>query len=107
MKKAIIKLIEKFFIPHRYAPFRRHFAGLAMQLLVYANIHRNRNLRTKFIIFGLGRTGSALLVRLLDQNPEIQCDGEMIRFPVLSPSILLTGSRDFFEGTGKGSSEWP
>lgn len=32
----------------------------------------------KFIIFGLGRSGSTLLKQLLDSHPEITCEGELL-----------------------------
>lgn len=39
----------------------------------------------KFLIFGRGRSGSTLLYRLLNQHPEINCQGELLhhysRFP--------------------------
>lgn len=32
--------------------------------------------KTKFVIFGQGRTGSTLLTSLLSSHPEITCEGE-------------------------------
>jgi len=32
----------------------------------------------KFVIFGQARTGSTLLVRLLQSHPQVQCDGEIL-----------------------------
>jgi LPS sulfotransferase NodH len=34
--------------------------------------------KTRFIIFGLGRSGSTLLKQLLDSHPEITCEGELL-----------------------------
>jgi LPS sulfotransferase NodH len=40
---------------------------------------------TKFIIFGRGRSGSSLLVSLLDSHEQIHCDGELLKRRVLFP----------------------
>lgn len=37
-----------------------------------------------YVIFGQGRTGSTLLVRLLQSHPQLQCDGEMLHPRALS-----------------------
>lgn len=34
----------------------------------------------KFVIFAQGRTGSTLLVNLLDKHPDIKCDSEILHF---------------------------
>lgn len=34
--------------------------------------------KNKFVIFGLGRSGSTLLKQLLDSHPEIKCEGELL-----------------------------
>ncbi len=34
--------------------------------------------KVRFVIFGLGRSGSTLLKQLLDSHPEIQCEGELL-----------------------------
>lgn len=39
----------------------------------------------RFIIFGRGRSGSTLLVDLLNSNDRIHCDGEILHHKVLSP----------------------
>lgn len=36
-----------------------------------------KNNQTKFLIFGQGRSGSALLKELLNSHPKISCDGEL------------------------------
>lgn len=37
----------------------------------------------KFVIFGQARTGSSLLVNLLNSNPDIHCDGELLQERIL------------------------
>jgi hypothetical protein len=34
--------------------------------------------KTRFVIFGLGRSGSTLLKQLLNSHPEIKCEGELL-----------------------------
>lgn len=36
-----------------------------------------RGKKTKFVIFGLGRSGSTLLKQLIDSHPDIKCEGEL------------------------------
>lgn len=40
---------------------------------------------TKFVIFTAGRSGSTLLVDLLNSNPAVQCDDELLKRRVLFP----------------------
>ncbi|MBT9312510.1 hypothetical protein [Leptothoe kymatousa] len=43
----------------------------------------------RFILFGRGRSGTTALVSLLDAVAGIQCDGEILRRPVLLPQAYL------------------
>lgn len=38
-----------------------------------------------FVVFGRGRSGSTLLVQMLEAHPELSCLGEILRYPPLSP----------------------
>lgn len=40
---------------------------------------------TKFVIFGRGRSGSTLLVKLLDSAPNVHCDDEILNRKVTAP----------------------
>lgn len=40
---------------------------------------------TRFVLFGPGRSGSTLLVSLLDSHPDIYCEDEILHDPVLFP----------------------
>ena len=40
---------------------------------------------TKFIIFGSGRSGSTLLVSMLNAHPSVHCEGEILKRTLLSP----------------------
>lgn len=49
---------------------------------------------SNFVVFCRGRTGSTLLVQLLNSNDKIQCDGEILRESVDSPlSVVIESSR--------------
>lgn len=43
----------------------------------------------KFVIFGRGRSGSTLLVELLDSHPQIHCDNEILHDRVLFPRLYI------------------
>jgi LPS sulfotransferase NodH len=45
----------------------------------------------RFVVFGLGRTGSTLLTELLDAHPSIQCDGEILWQRVAFPKLYVAG----------------
>lgn len=60
---------------------RKRLGGHLLESRVYLKaLGHNRRLRdkTKFYIFGQGRTGSTLLVTLLDSHPEIHCHDELL-----------------------------
>lgn len=43
----------------------------------------------RFILFGRGRSGSTLLVSMLDNHPAITCAGEVLRFRTINPAAHL------------------
>lgn len=43
----------------------------------------------KFVLFGRGRSGSTLLVQMLDANPAIGCLDEVLRFKTLMPVRMV------------------
>lgn len=47
--------------------------------------------KQKFVIYGQGRTGSELLCKLLDLNPEIKCDTEILFHHLFFPQLLIKG----------------
>lgn len=61
------------------------------QLQLYVNLVRSRSnqVSQQFIIFGRGRSGSTTLVSLLNCLPEVCCDGEILRQPVLWPQLYF------------------
>jgi LPS sulfotransferase NodH len=47
--------------------------------------------RPRFLIFSRGRSGSSLLVDLLNQLPEVHCDGELLHYRVPFPHLFVRG----------------
>jgi LPS sulfotransferase NodH len=45
----------------------------------------------RFVIFSAGRSGSTLLVGLLDQLPDVHCDDEILHDRVLAPRLFIRG----------------
>lgn len=43
----------------------------------------------RFVLFGRGRSGSTLLVRMLDQHSDIECLGEILRCRVMRPQAYV------------------
>ncbi len=71
--------------PHR---FRRH--GPMLEARVWAKSLGRHDPTTPFLIFGRPRSGTTLLVRLLDQVPGIRSDGELLHYGAISPLGLLS-----------------
>lgn len=72
-------------------PFHRHLAGYGREALTAIRNVTNslRRHPQKFVIFGRGRSGSTLLVDLLNQSDEVDCDKEIFNRPVLFPRLFL------------------
>lgn len=49
-----------------------------------------------FFVFGMGRSGSTLLVNLINQHPDIYCDGEILKKKVAHLPSFLYGRKAFF-----------
>jgi LPS sulfotransferase NodH len=46
----------------------------------------------KFVIFAQSRTGSSLLVDLLNAHPQVRCEGELLMHRVLAPRRFVEGN---------------
>lgn len=70
-------------------------AGYLIELSNYAlfplknKVHASESAKNKFVIFCHGRSGSTLLLNLLNSHPDINCDGEILSRKVFSPSLLI------------------
>lgn len=56
-----------------------------LKLLATSRLARLPLAETRFVVFGQGRSGSTLLVSLLDSHREIRCDGEILSKRVWFP----------------------
>lgn len=71
------------------------FAGYFLEITNYLSyFYRNLFLgvnkpKIKFVIFCHGRSGSTLLLDLLNSHPQVSCDGEILSRKVFSPSALI------------------
>lgn len=64
----------------------RQLLGYAREAVYATNGAVSRHHHEKqFVIFGRGRSGSTLLVDLLNSNPNIYCDGEILNRKLISP----------------------
>lgn len=70
----------------------KSFAMKALQYPVYArSLAKPAEPKKKFIIFGQGRTGSTLLVDLLNSSPSVYCDEELLFYKLHSPARYVEG----------------
>lgn len=70
--------------PDRLSP-----RSLKMELRVWGKSLLRNDDPKPFVIYGRPRSGTTLLVRLLDQVPAVRCDGELLHFFLLSPMGFL------------------
>lgn len=68
------------------------YAGVIAELKSYAKrcTSRARHPRAKFVIFGPSRSGSTLLVTLLNSHPQIRCEDEILHDRVLFPMAYIS-----------------
>ena len=71
--------------------FLKNYTGYIREILTYSSylFRPKRNPRTKFVIFTVGRTGSNLLVSLLNNNRIIHCHSELLIKRVVFPKLYL------------------
>lgn len=70
----------------------KNVAMKALQYPVYArSLVKPDESKKKFIIFGQGRTGSTLLVDLLNSSTSVYCDEELFFYKLASPARYVEG----------------
>jgi len=71
--------------------FLQFIFGYIEELACYFNFlsKKTHTPRKKFVIFGSGRTGSTLLVNILNANPKIHCDTEILTHRFLFPKNVI------------------
>src|SRR5438067_1180502 len=56
----------------------------------------------RFVVYCRGRDGSTLLVDLLNQLPEVHCDGEILHARVLAPQLYVRCCQSIAPGKAYG-----
>lgn len=70
-------------------PDRFKMRNLPMEARVWAKALTSSDDPAPFLVYGRPRSGTTLLVRLLNQLPWVRCDGELLHFFLLNPSGFL------------------
>lgn len=70
-------------------PDRLKLRSLPMEARVMAKSLFGQGNPKPFVIYGRPRSGTTVLVRLLDQVPQVRCDGELLHFFLLDPVGFL------------------
>jgi hypothetical protein len=71
-------------------PDRLNPKSLPMEAKVWVKSLLRHDGPKPFVIYGRPRSGTTLLVRLLDQVPAIRCDGELLHYFLLNPVGFLS-----------------
>ncbi|MFT7136175.1 MAG: hypothetical protein ACI80I_002174 [Akkermansiaceae bacterium] len=71
-------------------PDRLRPRSLPMEAKVFAKSLLRNDSPKPFVIYGRPRSGTTLLVRLLDQVPQVRCDGELLHYFLVDPVGFLT-----------------
>ena len=70
-------------------PHRLRISGLKMEARVWLKARRRDDRPKPFLIYGRPRSGTTLLVKLMDQVPGLRCDGELLHDFILRPEGFL------------------
>lgn len=81
--------MARWYPPHRAIPPTRQAGAYATSLLRPSAGPAARD----FLVFAQGRTGSSLLVDLLNGSPDVHCDEEILARPVLLPGRWVAAKR--------------
>lgn len=77
--------------------------GMRQQARVYVKgLLSSSKHDARFVIYCRGRDGSTLLVDLLNQLPEVHCDGEILHARVLAPRLYVRCCQSIAEGKAYG-----
>lgn len=79
-EKKKYSLLQK--LKRRFIEFQYYFQAIFSQ---------SNTPKQKFVIYGQGRTGSELLCKLLDLNPKIRCDTEILFHHLLFSKLFIKG----------------
>lgn len=76
---------------HLHRNLIQNYKGYIKEAGLYAKclMRRTQTDLGKFVIFGVPRSGTELLVSLLDSHPQIHCEGELWKHKLVSPQRYL------------------
>jgi hypothetical protein len=80
---------ERYRFGGRVHPSRLDFSSLTMQARIYAKALVRADRPRTFLIFGRPRSGSTVLLELLNKVPAIRCDTELLHDITLFPSLFV------------------
>jgi hypothetical protein len=80
--------------------FNQNFGGYAREAFVASKalVGKSNNHKSRFIMFGRGRSGSTLLTSMLNQSKLVNCDKEIYNRPVLFPRQFLKNRSAIYPG---------
>ncbi len=69
----------------------QYLFGYIQELIFFikSSVKKGTRKKIKFVIFARGRSGSTLLLSLLNSDPKVNCEGEILNHRVLSPDKLI------------------
>ena len=68
----------------------KEILGYARELAYWSfGTIRRHSPKEKFVVFGRGRSGSTLLVDLINEHPRVHCVGEILNRKVFSPAAMV------------------
>ena len=76
----------------------KEYGGYAREAYVklQSTLNSKQAHKTKFVIFGRGRSGSTLLSNILNSSPLIYCDKEILNRPVCNPRKFISNRAGLF-----------
>lgn len=95
MTQHNISRVKQFYRNFKIGTIRYHvssfYLGYLLEIwsVLSKTLAANHEPASKFVIFTSGRSGSTLLVDLINSNPAIQCDGELLKRRVAFPYPLV------------------
>lgn len=80
--------------------FNQSFGGYAREAFVASKalVVKSNNHKTKFIMFGRGRSGSTILTSMLNQSKLLYCDKEIYNRAILYPRQFLKNRSAIYPG---------
>lgn len=89
-------------IRKKFSYYRRFNAFISLYAYLLAKWRMEEKGNTNFLIFCQGRTGSTLLQDMLDQHPQLRCEGEIMQKKYLKPYRYIEGKSKIYKTKAYG-----